>query len=72
MRKILLSIFATFFSIFICFLALPEVANAESRTIYLATAANRNYQGELINKNFEKSLAARIIRFISAASLSSV
>ena len=57
MRKILLSIFATFFSIFICFLALPEVANAESRTIYLATAANRNYQGELINKNFEKSLA---------------
>ena len=32
-------------------------ASAESRTIYIASIANRNYQGELTNKDFESSLA---------------
>ena len=38
-------------------LALPTPAVADSHTIYLTSAANRNYQGEITNNDFEKSLA---------------
>ena len=38
-------------------LALPAPATASEHQIYLATPANRNYEGELTNKDFEKSLA---------------
>lgn len=40
------------------FFPLPSTlpSSAAENTVYLATASNRNYQGELTNKDFEKSL----------------
>lgn len=38
------------------FFLLPAPAQAAGHTIWLATTANRNYAGEITNKNFEKSL----------------
>ena len=38
-------------------LILPAPATAAENQIYLASAANRNYEGEITNKDFEKSLA---------------
>jgi hypothetical protein len=38
-------------------LLIPAPAHADSHTIYLATTPNRNYQGEITNQTFEKSLA---------------
>jgi hypothetical protein len=35
----------------------PTPAHAASHAIWLTTTANRNYSGEIINKDFEKSLA---------------
>ena len=49
MRKIFLILVSLFFMV-------PAPAEAASHTIYLATTANRNYAGEITNKNFEKSL----------------
>lgn len=51
MKKIILLLLALF-------LLTPTPALAASHTIYLATPANRNYAGEIINKEFEKSLEA--------------
>ena len=34
----------------------PAPAEAASQVIWLATPANRNYAGEITNKDFEKSL----------------
>ena len=39
------------------FFITPTPAQADSHTIWLTTTANRNYAGEIINKDFEKSLA---------------
>ena len=50
MRKIFLILVSLFFMV-------PAPAEAASHTIYLATTANRNYAGEITNKDFEKSLA---------------
>lgn len=50
MKRILLLILALLF-------ILPAPAQAAGKTIWLATAANRNYAGEITNENFEKSLA---------------
>ena len=36
----------------------PAPAKAATHSIWLATPANRNYAGDIINKDFEKSLAA--------------
>lgn len=49
MRKVFLILISLFFMV-------PAPAVAASHTIYLATPANRNYAGEITNKNFEKSL----------------
>lgn len=49
MRKLLLLI--------IFLLVIPIPAKAESRAIYLISPANRNFDGEIINKGFESSLA---------------
>ena len=49
MRKVFLILISLFFMV-------PAPAVAASHTIYLTTTANRNYAGEIINKNFEKSL----------------
>ena len=35
----------------------PAPAKAATHSIWLATPANRNYAGDIINKDFEKSLA---------------
>ena len=35
----------------------PASAEAAGNTIWIAAPANRNYLGEITNKNFEKSLA---------------
>lgn len=51
MKRIALLIFALL-------LITPTSAHAASNTIWLATAANRNYAGEITNNNFEKSLEA--------------
>ena len=50
MKKFLILLVSLFF-------IAPAPAQAVSHTIWLATAANRNYAGEIINKDFEKSLA---------------
>lgn len=50
MKKFLILVAALFFT-------LPAPAEAAGNTIWLATTANRNYAGEITNKNFEKSLA---------------
>lgn len=48
-----------FFILLIALLYLtPAPAQADGHTIWLASTANRNYAGEIINKDFEKSLAA--------------
>ena len=49
MRKVFLILISLFFMV-------PAPAQAASHTIYLTTPANRNYAGDIINKNFEKSL----------------
>ena len=49
MKKLFIFVAALFF-----IMAAP--AEASSHTIWLATPANRNYAGEITNKNFEKSL----------------
>jgi hypothetical protein len=51
MKKFLIFLVALFF-------IAPAPAQAASHTIWLTTAANRNYAGDIINKDFEKSLAA--------------
>lgn len=38
------------------FLTIPAPVEAAGNTIWLTTTANRNYAGEITNKNFEKSL----------------
>ena len=50
MKKFLILLISIFF-------IAPAPAQAANHTIWLATTANRNYSGEIINKNFEKSLA---------------
>lgn len=37
----------------------PSPASAASNSIWIATTANRNYVGEITNKNFEKSLESK-------------
>ncbi len=49
MRKLLL--------LFILLLIFPVPAKADSRSIYLTSPANRDFNGEFINKEFESSLA---------------
>lgn len=46
--------FLLFFAIM--FFIMPAPAQAASHTIWLATPANRNYAGDITNKDFEKSL----------------
>ena len=50
MKRLLLIIFLLFL--------IPFPASASNNIIYLTSTANRNYQGEFINKTFESSLAA--------------
>lgn len=50
MKKFLILLISIFF-------ITPAPTQAASHTIWLATTANRNYAGEIINKDFEKSLA---------------
>ena len=49
MKKLFLFLAALFFVI-------PAPAQAASHTIWITSTANRNYAGEITNKNFEKSL----------------
>ena len=45
------------FALVTLLLLLPIPAHASGKAIYVTSAPNRNYQGEITNKNFESSLA---------------
>ena len=50
MKKLFVFLAAVFFVV-------PTPAQAASHTIWITSTANRNYAGEITNKNFESSLA---------------
>ncbi len=57
MKRIFASAFTLVVTAMLLLLSLQMPAEAANKNIYLTSVANRNYQGELINKDFEMALS---------------